>query len=269
MNHNLRPFLLTLFTNSPELARSADDAGIDRIGLDLEVLGKEKRQDKLKSWISDHLEEELSAIREQLHSAKLFVRTNPPHPELKDEIDRFIDQGANVLMLPYFTHHDEAAQFIDYIDGRAEVSLLIETAAAAARIDHIVALPGIHDVHIGLNDLHLSLGLASHFELLVSPLMEHLSEFVRDSGAYWGFGGIGRAYDAHLPIPSDLIYAQYAYLQGRSALVSRVFTHSDQINLDLTAEVANARSRIDHWFGVDREELVQARDELRRLLRPA
>ena len=45
-------FALTLFTNDVELARRADVAGVNRIGLDLEVLGKAKRQQHLNTWIS-------------------------------------------------------------------------------------------------------------------------------------------------------------------------------------------------------------------------
>ena len=266
MSNVFQPFLLTLFTNSPKLARAADEAGIDRIGLDLEVLYKAERQETLNSWISDHREEQLASIKAELRNAQLFVRTNPPHQKLKEEIDRYIDAGADVLMLPCFKHTHDAAQFIDSVDERAEVSLLVETAAAATRIDQIVTLHGIHDVHFGLNDLHLSLGLSSHFELLASPFMEWLSHVMRGSGLRWGFGGIGRYQDPSLPIPSDLVYAQYAYLECRSALVSRVFTSPDPFALDLTAEVARARMRIEHWFSVDRSQVTNARKELRQLV---
>ncbi len=54
-------FILTLFTNDVELARRADEAGINRIGLDLERIGKAERQQHLKTWISDHEEHELPA----------------------------------------------------------------------------------------------------------------------------------------------------------------------------------------------------------------
>ena len=80
-------FVLTLFTNDLELARRADEAGIDRIGLDLERIGKAERQGHLKSWVSDHEEHSLPAIRRTLRRAKLFVRTNPFHPGLGEEID--------------------------------------------------------------------------------------------------------------------------------------------------------------------------------------
>src|SRR6188768_424899 len=116
-------FVLTLFTNDIELARRADEAGINRIGLDLEMLGKAVRQQHLNTWISDHEENQLPALRQVLKKSKLFVRTNPPHPRLEEEIDRFVEAGAEVIMLPMFRTTEDAANFIEYIDGRAEVSL--------------------------------------------------------------------------------------------------------------------------------------------------
>ncbi|WP_305461450.1 aldolase/citrate lyase family protein [Photobacterium leiognathi] len=68
--------------------------------------------------------------------------------------------GADIIMLPMFKTAGEAQSFIDYIDGRARTCLLIETSEALARIDDILEVPGIDEVHIGLNDLHLSLGLS-------------------------------------------------------------------------------------------------------------
>ena len=227
-------FVLTLFTNDVELARRADEAGIDRIGLDLERNGKAERQGHLNTWISDHQEQQLLPLRQTLRNAKLFVRTNPVHAGLKEEIDWLLEAGAEVLMLPMFKTVQEAATFIDFVGGRAEVSLLIETAAAAVRIGEIVQLEGIDEIHIGLNDLYLSLELKSHFELLRFEFMSMLSEAVNEVGIPFGFGGVARAKDERLPIPSDLVYAQYLRLGADRALVSRAFVLPDYTKLDLT-----------------------------------
>ena len=255
-------FVLTLFTNDVELATRADEAGINRIGLDLEMLGKAARQQHLNTWISDHEENQLPALRQALKKSKLFVRTNPPHPRLDEEIDRFIEAGAEVLMLPMFRTAGDVANFIEYIDGRAEVSLLVETAAAAVRIEEIVQLKGIDEIHIGLNDLHLDIGLKSHFELLRCQFMNTLSDIVHNAGIPFGFGGIGRVKDERLPIPSDLVYAQYSRLRADRALVSRVFTSPDYKQLDLTREVAAFRDRMDEWNECTEQDLIEARDML-------
>ncbi len=255
-------FVLTLFTNDVELARRADAAGVNRIGLDLEMLGKTERQQHLNTWISDHEEKQLPVLRKALKKSKLFVRTNPPHPRLREEIDQFIQAGAEVLMLPMFKTTEDAENFIKYINGRAEVSLLVETAAAAVRIDEIAQLKGIDEIHIGLNDLHLNIGLKSHFELLRYQFMNTLSDIVHNAGIPFGFGGIGRVKDDRLPIPSDLIYAQYPRLKADRALVSRVFTSPDYMQLDLTREIADFRARMDEWNERPEQDLIEAQDML-------
>lgn len=256
-------FILTLFTNDPELARRADRAGIDRIGLDLEKIGKGARQDPRRCWISDHEGHEIHALRGALRNARLFARTNPIHPGSRGEIAGLIGAGVGVLMLPMFTTVAEAARFIELVDRRATVSLLLETAAAAARVDELVRLEGIDEIHVGLNDLHLSLGLASHFELLTSSLLEWLSRTVRDAGIPFGFGGVGRHGDERLPIPADLVYAQYPRLGADRALVSRVFLSPDHRTLDLPAEIALLRRRLDHWFDAPPAALAEALEELK------
>lgn len=258
-------FILTLFTNDVELAMRADEAGVNRIGLDLEIIGKAERQHHLKTWISDHQEHQLPALRQTLKNAKLFARTNPIHSGSQDEINRLLQSGVEVLMLPMFKTAQEACKFIEFIAGRAEVSLLLETAAAAARIQEIVKLQGIDEIHIGLNDLYLSLGLENHFELLGSRLMDFLSEVVIEAGIPFGFGGIGRVGDERLPMPPDLIYAQYPRLKADRALVSRVFLTPDHTRLNLKYEVESFRHRIDEWYNSPDYELIQVHNTFREI----
>ena len=255
-------FVLTLFTNDVELARRADAAGIDRIGLDLEKIGKAERQGHLSTWISDHEEYQLPKLRRALNRAKLFARTNPIHPDSGAEIERLLQAGVEVLMLPMFHSVWEAEDFVEMIAGRAEVSLLLETATAAARVEQIVKIPGIDEIHIGLNDLYLSLQLSNHFELLGSQLMEMLSAIICKAGIPFGFGGVGRVADERLPMPSDLVYAQYPRLNGNRALVSRVFTSPDYTALDLEYEVQRFRDRMDIWYQREENELQSARQDM-------
>lgn len=258
-------FILTLFTNDPVLAEHADRAGVNRIGPDLERIGKQERQGHLSTWISDHQENDLELIRKSLKSSLLFARTNPIHDSSKEEIDRLIAMGVQVLMLPMFTTPGEAARFIELVAGRAHPVLLAETAEAARRMDEIVRLSEVREIHIGLNDLRLSLGLKSHFQVLVSDLMDRLSGTIRNAGIRFGFGGIGRAGQNDLPIPADLVYAQYPRLGATAALVSRAFFSGvDPARLDLAAEIARARARLDEVQTLSPARLEAARRELER-----
>jgi hypothetical protein len=52
-----------LWSADPVLAARADATGIDRIGLDLETLGKAPRQQGLRTFVSPHRIEALAAMR--------------------------------------------------------------------------------------------------------------------------------------------------------------------------------------------------------------
>lgn len=260
-------FTLTLWTADPGLARDGEEAGVDRVGLDLEKIGKKARQHHLNTWISEHAEADLPAIRSALRKARLFVRTNPLHAGSREEIHRLIDGGAEVLMLPMFHTPDEAASYVRLVAGRADVSLLLETASAARRVDEIVRIPGIHEIHVGLNDLRISRGLGNHFEVLACDSMRVLSDTIRAAGIRFGFGGIGRVDDGQLPVPSDLVYAQYPRLEADRALIARAFFPRDGTPIDLTIEVDRARRRLDEWSRRPPHELARALDDLRRRAR--
>jgi hypothetical protein len=255
-------FVLTLWTNDAALAGRADAAGVDRVGCDLETLGKQERQRGLGTWISAHSEDDLERIGGALTTARLFARVNPVNPQSAAEVDRVLRRGAQVLMLPMAANAAEVERFVDIVGDRAQVVLLLEQRSAAEEMERIVAIEGLGEVHLGLNDLSLSLGLRNRFQLYATELAEDVSRIVRASGGRFGFGGIGRVDDESLPIPSDLVYAEYARLGGTSALISRVFCGPDPEAIDLTAEVARARERLADWRRRSREELAAAHDEL-------
>src|SRR6266852_9852837 len=92
--HFDEPFVLTLWTADPWLARAADAAGVDRIGIDLERLGKRERQQERGTWISTHQEPDLEALAPALSRARLFARVNPLNPDSPREVESVIAHGA-------------------------------------------------------------------------------------------------------------------------------------------------------------------------------
>jgi hypothetical protein len=51
---------------------------------------------------------------------------------------------------------------------------------------------GFDEIHIGLNDLHLSYGMTFMFELLTNGTVEMLCNKFKESGIPYGFGGIAK-----------------------------------------------------------------------------
>lgn len=258
-------FVLTLFTNDPLLATRADTAGIDRIGIDMEHIGKGLRQGHLNTWISDHSEADALLLRPCIKRAALFARCNPIHPGSADEICRLLGSGVQVLMLPYFTSTLEAETFVRMVDGRATPVLLVETKESAAVISDLCRIDGVKEIHIGLNDMRLSLGWPSHFHVLVSDFLVRLCEPVLTAGIRLGVGGVGRAGDCNLPIPSDLVIAQLVRLGTTAALVSRVFFSGD-VSLDLDHEINALRRLLDLQVCQPKNWLEEKRAVLTELL---
>lgn len=258
-------FRFTLFTNLPGLAAVADHAGVDRVGPDLERLGKLERQGGMGRWISDHREAELPAVFAVLGRARRFVRCNPPHAALAEEIERLIGCGAEVIMLPCFHTVDAAAHFVRAVGGRARTVLLVETADSIARVGQLCRIEGLDEIHFGLNDLSIEFGVDNQFVVLCSALLEDACATLAAAAFPFAVGGIGRALDTSLPIPSELVYAQYPRLGATGALLSRVFCTGLQ-HTQFVPEVARARARLSYWSQQSAATLHAAREELRTLV---
>lgn len=254
-------FCFTLFTNDAALAAEADSAGIDRVGLDLERLGKIERQGGMGRWISDHAEEELPAVFAVLRRASHFVRCNPPHSGLADEINRLIVLGAQTVMLPHFYTVDEARDFVRAVNGRARTVLLVETVSSAEKVEELCRIDGVDEIHFGLNDLSLDLGVNSPFAVLCSTFLEAACAALAARGFPFAVGGIGRAFDVSLPVPSELVYAQYPRLGATGALLSRVFFNGLQ-EAQLAQEISKTRERLNYWSRQPVRRLLAAREEL-------
>ncbi len=254
---------LTLWTNNLAHARWANEAGVDRIGLDLESIGKSNRQKGLGTWISHHGWNDLNRLRRIVPAARLFVRLNGLHSGSEDEIARAADAGVGVIMQPNFTKLSEVERFVRLVDRRAQVVPLVERRAATEFIERLPAL-GIREIHIGLNDLSIDLGQDNRLAVLAQPIMSAISAAAIAAGLRFGLGGLGRARDRDLPVPSDLVYAQHARLKASGALLARSFFGAAMTQEVFINEIARLRRRLREWSAASVDALETARLELER-----
>jgi ribosomal-protein-alanine acetyltransferase len=126
--------VLTLWTSDPRTARTADAAGVDRIGVDLDRLGKAERQVGLGSWISPHTVDDLRRLRPVVARGRLLARVNPVHDGTATEVEAVLAAGATVLMLPMFRSARDVGRFVELVAGRARVVGLLETREALADV---------------------------------------------------------------------------------------------------------------------------------------
>ena len=175
-------FKLMYITNRTDVASIAEDAGVDRIFVDLEYIGKNLRQGGMDTVQNRHTPQDAKKIKSVLSKAQLLVRVNPVHDATSDytsteeEIDAVVDAGADIIMLPYFKTAREVERFISAVGGRAKTMLLFESAVSVENIDSILALEGIDEVYIGLNDLSLDLGKKFLFQILADGTVEKIAE---------------------------------------------------------------------------------------------
>lgn len=224
---------LMYITNKPEVAKIAENAGVDWIFVDMEFIGKDSRQGGLDTVQSHHTVEDVKNIRKAITKAKVLVRVNPIHealdyyPSSKEEIDAVIEAGADIIMLPFFKTVEEVSTFIKYIGGRAKALLLVETVEAADLIDKILGVPGIDMIHLGLNDLHLEKGMKFMFELLADGTVDILGGKIKDKGIPFGFGGIATLEGGALP--GSMVLKEHIRLGSSMVIVSRSFCNTDVV----------------------------------------
>lgn len=218
---------LMYLTNSPKIAAIAEKNGVDRIFLDLELRGKEARQANMDTVISHNSFQDVRPLRDALHTAELLVRINSVYDGTKAEVDRVIADGADVVMLPYFKTVSEVETFVNAVNGRAKTCLLCETPEAAEHIEEILSVPGIDEVHIGINDLHLGYHRHFMFELVADGTVEHLCTAFRRHGLFYGFGGVARVGEGALP--AEYVLGEHYRLGSQMVILSRAFCNIDKI----------------------------------------
>lgn len=221
------PLTLMYITNNPAVASIAEKNGVQRIWIDLETLGKEERQHRMNTVKSHHTIGDIRHVRSVLTTSELLVRVNPLHPGSATEIDRVIDAGADLVMLPMWKTPGEVNEFLRMVGGRAKTVLLLETKEAAECVDEVLTAGGFDEIHIGLNDLHLSYGLSFMFELLSDGTVEMLCCKFRKAGVPYGFGGVARIGSGLLP--AERIVMEHYRLGSTRAILSRSFCNTEAV----------------------------------------
>ena len=232
---------LMYITNRKDVASLAQKAGVDRIFVDMEYIGKQDRQGGLDTVQSHHTVEDVKALRVVLDVSKLLVRINPIHKATseycssKEEIDSVIDAGADIIMLPFFKTAYEVERFVSLVDKRVKTCLLLETSQAVDNIDGILSIGGFDEIYIGLNDLHLCYGMDFMFELLADGTVERLCNKFKEKGLSYGFGGVARIGTGTLP--ADCIFGEHYRLGSQRVILSRAFCDvSKEESLDAIGE---------------------------------
>lgn len=229
---------LIQITNDPAFAARCDALGGFRIFVDLERLGKAERQAGRNTFISTHRVEDIGRVKAVLRNSRLMVRVNPLNPDTARELDEVIAQQPDLLMLPMFENPAQLAEFSGLVAGRAPIVALLETAGALGSVQEWIATPGLAEVYVGLNDLHLSLGRRFMFQPLADGSVERVARAAHACGLAFGFGGIARLDEGLLP--GRDVLAEHLRLGSGSVILSRTFHRQDSQDV-FEQEIASLR----------------------------
>lgn len=215
---------LMAITNDPEYWKKLSDAGVDRLLIDLEILGKVERQAGRDTVISGHDITDLEVMRSIFPSSDIVVRLNPLNERSLEEIESCIPFEPNHFMLPMFTELDQVEQIASLIDGRANLIPLVETLGALESLQDLEQFPtGVSELFFGLNDLHLEMKHSFMFQALLDQRLQIGLRSSRQLGSI-GFGGIA-------PLNAGLIsgrhvLAFHAAYDSECVILSRFFKDS-------------------------------------------
>lgn len=248
-------------TNDLKIAKICQDNGIDRIWIDLEYKGKNKRQRGLDSVKSNHTIEDIVRIKPIVHKSELLVRINPIDNESEKEINAVISAGADVVMLPMAKSIEEIEKFDYIINGRCKKLLLLETKEAVENLDVILGRKIFDEVHIGMNDLSLSYNLKFMFQLLSNGMIEQMCRKIEKYGIPYGFGGIAQLGKGLLP--AERILPEHIRLNSSWVILSRSFYNiehmknykdAEQIISNELKKIREYEKKVELWSDEDFKE---------------
>ena len=229
---------LLQITNDPAFAERCDAIGGMRLFVDLERHGKAERQAGRNTFITTHRMGDVERVKRVLRHASLMVRVNPLHQGSQTEVADVISAGADMIMLPMFSGRADLHEFCSLVAGRLPVVALLETAQALHSLNEWISTPGVAEVFVGLNDLHLSLQCDFMFEPLAMGYIDHVAESARQHGLKFGFGGIARLAEGLLP--GRDVLAEHERLGSHAVILSRTF-HLDSSPSIFEEDVAALR----------------------------
>lgn len=281
---------LMYITNRPEIAQIAEENGVDWIFVDMEFIGKDNRQGGLDTVQNHHTIEDVRRVKASVKKAKVLVRVNPIHKAMmnadgtiaymdsKTEVESAIEAGADIVMLPFFHSVEEVKKFVylvqqansqmeRYGNNRAQACLLLETPEAAILLDEILNVHGIDMIHIGLNDLHLAMGMKFMFQLLTDGIVEQLTKKIKAKRIPFGFGGIASLHGGALP--GSYVLKEHYRLGSSMVIVGRSFCNTNVVTdleevrqifktgiAEIRALEAEAQAALD-YFDKSHNEVVE------------
>lgn len=213
--HNLK---LVVFENDDQHMHHYQRQGIQNCLIDMEHMGKDMRQLGFDTDISPGTFDDLKAVA-KLPNVTPWCRLNRFGPWTEKEVERAINAGARVLILPMIEHSSEVNEFLRLVDGRSKVCLMFETKQSMELAEDVKGLP-FEYAYFGLHDFNISMGNNFVFQPLLDGTVARIRHVLKDYK--FGFAGLTDLGKGK-PIPSIQILKELARLKANFVFLRRSF----------------------------------------------
>jgi hypothetical protein len=248
--------IYSIIGNTVELANAAVNAGIERLIIDIERIGKPERQFKKDLFLSNHTVEDIATIKKSNHTIKIVFRINKIGSTTTEEVKIAIRDKVDYIMLPYFKTISEVDTLVALVQSKIKLILLIETKEAILLINQLTKRADISEIHFGLNDLAISYGYNNIFEPLKMGQLDEWCNIIARNNKPYGFGGIASLSNTQLPVPPYLILAAQKKLGCSRAWLGRSFRNILSHNYDnINYEMSLLRNRYNDFSMLNNAEL--------------
>lgn len=209
---------LIVFETDPVKAAALHASGYSSFIVDLETLGKDLRQLGYDTEINCNTVDDIR----HLYTAgiqKVWTRVNGFGDHSKTEIEEAIRHGTACIILPMVRTIDEVDACLDYIDGRAELCVMIETQESVALAKKLDRMP-IASAYFGLNDFAICYNNRNIFFPVASGVVAQVRGAL--GSKRFGFGGLTHP-ESGFPIPSIQILHELERIDCSFTFMRRSF----------------------------------------------
>ena len=234
---------------------------VDVVMVDLEKEGKKERQSGQNTWITDHKIEDVLPISILLEESKteLWVRCDflLPKDKLLFQLDNLQKFNIDALMVPMFQNWNDLVELKAIYGHRFRIIPLIETSKAMQDVMTFPVKSHFDYIHLGLNDLSLSLGKSFLFDTLFDWRFILMVAQLKNLRQNYGIGGLmpiglGR-------IDASLLLKFHSFFSSSGFIISRGF--KDFIGNDpkrLKEELIKIENLMQDYLGkVDLKDLYE------------
>ena len=240
-------------TNDIERATTLSDCGVQQIMVDIEIIGKVERQGHKNTVISKHGLSDVLKLKQLNLKSEIICRINPFNIATKMEVDSAIEYGADIIMIPMINSLEDYRSIVNMIGSRAEVLPLIETPYSFFKVHEIISYSEIKQIHFGLNDLCISLGMRNLFEVLLSETFQNIVSNIDVKSMRVGIGGIGDP-QVHQKVDALLLLNTYLKCGASSVILSRNFFASNYDQEYIAHSLNRFEEIIDRGYDQNHDE---------------